>query len=70
MIKLIINYILIGILINAMYDMLINWISKFDEENESHRFTMTERFVFGILWPFSIFMIVFVFIKNIFSNDK
>ena len=65
-INIVITYLFFGVLINALYDLLI---SHMGEEHEDLRFNMLERIVFGILWPLGATMFIINFIK-IFKNKN
>lgn len=59
-IKILINYIMFGVLCNALYDLAINRIKK-----EELRFNMAERAVFAIIWPIYALFFIYNFIKTI-----
>lgn len=64
-INLVITYLFFGVLINALYDLII---SRMGEEHEGLRLNMAERIMFGILWPFGAAMFIINFIKML--KDK
>ena len=46
-------YLFIGIVFNAIHDCIISYIKQ-----ESHRFNIKERILFGFIWP--IYGILFI----------
>lgn len=63
-IKILINYIMFGVLCNALYDLAINRI-----KNEELRFNMAERVVFAIIWPVYALFFIYNFIKTITNKN-
>ena len=58
---LIINYFIIGLVVNLMYDLLVNTM---DEEHQELRFTMAERLIIMFIWPYALFNLIRQFIKH------
>lgn len=54
-------YLLIGLLFNLWYDLLINTM---DEEHQEIRFTMLERLIVLLIWPYALFNLIKQFLKN------
>lgn len=53
----IIYYILIGILLNMLYDLIVDWLQT-KGKTQDMRFSMKERFFVALTWP--IYLIFFV----------
>jgi len=59
------NYLLIGVIFNAVYDFVITRIKR-----EELRFTIVERVVFAIVWPAYVILLVINFIKTIINGSN
>lgn len=62
--NIIINYLIIGTILNLCYDLTISAIQK-----EDLRFNMMERITFALIWPIYAIFLVYNFIKNIFDES-
>ena len=60
MISNLITYVLVGVALNFMYDLLINKLG-----DESTRFTVAERITATILWPILLIMFIIGIIKTL-----
>jgi hypothetical protein len=54
-------YVLAGILVNLLYDLLISYMGS---DSEHLRLSIGERFAFGLLWPLSLTLFIINFIKS------
>lgn len=59
------NYLLVGVVFNATYDLAITYIKK-----EELRFTMVERIIFAIVWPIYVLLLIINFIKTIINGSN
>jgi hypothetical protein len=57
-------YLLIGVIVNAVYDFLISNIDR-----EDLRFDMSQRFLVGLFWPAYMVLLIINFIIN-YINGK
>lgn len=67
MINYLFKYILIGTIFNLLYDLLISTLLS---DKEELRFSMAERLIMLITWPFGIIAITFSTIKSIWNAKK
>ena len=63
-INIISYYLLIGVIVNAVYDFLISNIDR-----EDLRFDMLQRVLVGLFWPVYIVLLIINFIIN-YINGK
>ena len=56
-------YVSIGVLLNFLFDLLINYI-----EDETNRFTTWERVFTTLLWPIALGVFIYNFVKTL--NQK
>ena len=63
-ITILINYIIIGVICNALYDLSIDRIQK-----EELRFNMLERITFTFIWPVYALLCLYNFILTITNKN-
>lgn len=63
-ITILINYIIIGVICNALYDLSIDRIQK-----EELRFNMLERIMFTFIWPVYALLFLYNFILTIINKN-
>ena len=59
MITYIIYYVFIGVLLNFLFDKVVDYL-----EQEQIRFNLMERIVTSLLWPIAVLVFVYNFIKS------
>lgn len=64
MISNIITYLIIGVALNLIYDWAVNSLGA------EYRFTLKERVVVTLIWPFSVIIFIYHFIKSIFGGES
>ena len=59
MITYIIYYVFIGVLLNFLFDKVVDYL-----EQEQIRFNLMERIVTSLLWPIALLVFLYNFIKS------
>ena len=60
MLTYIFYYVSIGVLLNFLFDLVVNYI-----EQEEARFSMGERIITTLLWPIALGVFLFNFFKTL-----
>lgn len=63
MISNIITYLIIGVALNLIYDWAVNSVGA------EYRFTFKERVIVTLIWPFSVIIFIYHFIKSMLDGE-
>jgi len=61
-------YLIIGVIVNLLYDLMISAMSSdYNSDSENLRMSISERIIFGLIWPISLTFFIISFI-NLFRD--